>query len=73
MGSGCYDSFTPTLLKSVLFFCHVVSFVYAEVPPVVFFIPRKTLQFQWTGAETGTFLLETNISGEQIMAVRSVI
>lgn len=38
-----------------------------------FFPPRKTLQFQWTGAETGTFLLETNISGEQIMSVHSVI
>ncbi|KAK2529752.1 hypothetical protein Q9233_006662 [Columba guinea] len=30
-----------------------------------FFFSRKTLQFQWTGAETGTFLLETNISGMQ--------
>lgn len=30
---------------------------------------RKTLQFQWTGAETSTFLIEANISGEQIMAL----
>lgn len=62
-----------TLSKAVLHSGCVVSFVYAEVFPVVLFcFPRKTLQFQWTGAETGTFFLETNISGKQIIAVYSV-
>lgn len=55
------------LSKAVLHSCCVFSFVYAEDFSVVLFcFPRKTLQFQWTGAETGTFFLETNISGEQI-------
>lgn len=56
------------------FLLGVVSLVNTELPIVVFFFfSRKTLQFQWTGAETGTFLIETNIPGEQILAFHSVI
>lgn len=62
------------LSEAVLHSCCLVSFVHAKVFSVVLFcFPRKTLQFQWTGTKAGTFFLETNISGEQIIAVYSVI
>lgn len=66
MGHGHYSS---TLLKCVLPLFAVLPVLL--ILDFLLFSFRKTLQFQWTGAETCTFFIEANISGEQIMALIS--